>query len=264
VDPATRSRLADHHLTQVLGYFARHADGADLVEQDGTLLFASAARFTGAFHAGAVRLDPAADPVGVLRVARRFAGARGRELMVWVLAHADADLAQAARAEGLSAGPAVVGMTIDAPPASPQIPADVDLVQVTDTDTAAQLAQVHRHEFAAQGRPVQAVEHFASPRVLLSPHVSAFVARLQGQPAACAMCLTTGEVAGIYWVATRADARRRGLGNLLTRTAVRAGFARGARLVVLHATDLGRPVYDRIGFLPFTTYHRFLLSVPQA
>lgn len=264
MDPARRCQLADHNLAQALRHFARHAGGAELVEQSRTLLFASAARFTGAFHAGAVRLDPAADPAGVLAVARWFAGAHDRDLTVWASAHADAGLAQAAQADGLPARPAVVGMAIDAPPASPHVPADVDLVQVTDIDTAAQFAEVHRHVFTAEGRPVQAVEHFASPSTLLAPQISAFVARLQGRPAACAMCLTTEQVAGIYWVATRVDARRRGLGDLLTRTAARAGFAHGARLVVLQATNLGGPVYHRIGFLPFTSYYRFLLPVPQA
>jgi hypothetical protein len=153
VDPARRARWADHNLTRVLEHFARHADGADLAERDGVLLFASGDRFTGAFHAGAVRTDPGADPAGVLRSARRFAGAHGRDLVIWASAHADADLARAAEAEGLTAGPAVVGMAIEVPPGGPHLPAGVDLVRVTDVQTAAEFAQVHRRVFAEAGRP---------------------------------------------------------------------------------------------------------------
>jgi hypothetical protein len=39
------------------------------------------------------------------------------------------------------------------------------------------------------------------------------------------------------------------------------GFESGADVVVLQATELGVPVYRRMGFVPFTDYQRFLVPM---
>ncbi|GAB3922614.1 hypothetical protein GCM10029976_011520 [Kribbella albertanoniae] len=107
-----------------------------------------------------------------------------------------------------------------------------------------------------------AVAHFASPGALLSRDAVAFVVRFAGQPVACAMTVLSGGSAGVYWVATRADARRRGFGELATRAAVRAGFEYGARVVTLQSTEQGVPLYRKLGFAPFTTYPRYVVPGP--
>ena len=62
------------------------------------------------------------------------------------------------------------------------------------------------------------------------------------------MTLVSHGVAGVYYVATVASARRRGLGDALTRVAARAGFQRGARVAWLGASEMGADRYRRIGF----------------
>jgi ribosomal protein S18 acetylase RimI-like enzyme len=111
--------------------------------------------------------------------------------------------------------------------------------------------------FRESGRPVAPVAHFASPGALLAPDTAAFVARVGDRPVACAMAVMSGAEAGVYWVATRPDARRRGIGELVTRAAVRAGFERGARVVVLQSTEQGVPLYRRLGFSALTGYARY-------
>ena len=72
------------------------------------------------------------------------------------------------------------------------------------------------------------------------------------------MTIRSGRTAGLYWVATNADVRRRGLGTLVSRAVTQAAFDLGAEIVVLQATGLGEPVYRKIGFTPFTTYRQYV------
>jgi ribosomal protein S18 acetylase RimI-like enzyme len=43
--------------------------------------------------------------------------------------------------------------------------------------------------------------------------------------------------------------RRRGVGEALMRAVLDALAARGIRRIVLHASDNGRPLYERLGFV---------------
>jgi ribosomal protein S18 acetylase RimI-like enzyme len=52
----------------------------------------------------------------------------------------------------------------------------------------------------------------------------------------------------VFYVATVEHARRRGLGDALTRTAARAGFEMGAHAAWLGASEMGAGLYRRIGF----------------
>jgi GNAT superfamily N-acetyltransferase len=61
----------------------------------------------------------------------------------------------------------------------------------------------------------------------------------------------TGWVGGVAVVPAH---RRVGLGGALTAAIVEFLEARGVATVLLHATALGRPVYERLGFVPETAY----------
>lgn len=69
--------------------------------------------------------------------------------------------------------------------------------------------------------------------------------------AAGAMFGGTGWVGGVAVVPAH---RRIGLGGALTEAIVEFLEAGGAATVLLHATALGRPVYERLGFVPETAY----------
>ena len=75
-----------------------------------------------------------------------------------------------------------------------------------------------------------------------------FIGLLDGVPVATASLLVAGGAAGIYNVATLEPARRRGIGAAMTVAAVRRGAARGLRSATLQASDMGRPIYERLGF----------------
>ena len=75
-----------------------------------------------------------------------------------------------------------------------------------------------------------------------------FLGRVDGEPAAtCSLFLGAG-VAGIYDVSTLPERRKRGLGRLVTRAAMREARALGYRTAILHSSDLGAGVYRSLGF----------------
>jgi GNAT superfamily N-acetyltransferase len=69
--------------------------------------------------------------------------------------------------------------------------------------------------------------------------------------AAGAVFAGTGWVGG---VAVTPAHRRAGLGGALTEAIIAFLEERGVTTVLLHATALGRPVYERLGFVPETAY----------
>jgi GNAT superfamily N-acetyltransferase len=78
-----------------------------------------------------------------------------------------------------------------------------------------------------------------------------FLLRLEGEPAAASAIVPGPEgsgLSGVYCVATLADVRGRGLGATVTQAPMDAARAAGDRVVVLQASDMGRPVYERLGF----------------
>lgn len=85
-------------------------------------------------------------------------------------------------------------------------------------------------------------------QVYTLPDVELFIGYAGDRAASTSMLIKTGEVAGIYWVATREEYRGRGFGAAMTLHAVLAGRGKGCTFASLQATAMGRPVYERIGF----------------
>ena len=74
------------------------------------------------------------------------------------------------------------------------------------------------------------------------------VVRVDGVPVASAMAATVNDVAGIYSVVTLPEARGKGLGTTVTLAALHDARERGAQMAVLEASDMGFPIYARMGF----------------
>jgi GNAT superfamily N-acetyltransferase len=89
------------------------------------------------------------------------------------------------------------------------------------------------------------------------PDVRVFTARLDGRPVGTSIAIRTGEIAGLYGVGTLPDARRRGIGTAASWAAVSAGRRWGCDPIVLQATELGLPIYERMGFRTVVRYITF-------
>lgn len=75
-----------------------------------------------------------------------------------------------------------------------------------------------------------------------------FIGLLDGTQVATTSLLVAGGAAGIYNVATIEAARRRGIGAAMTAAAIHRGAERGLGLASLQASEMGRPIYERLGF----------------
>jgi GNAT superfamily N-acetyltransferase len=75
-----------------------------------------------------------------------------------------------------------------------------------------------------------------------------WVASLEGVPVAAAALFVGAGVAGIYNVCTVPEARGRGIGRAVTGAALAEAVSRGLSLAILGASEMGHPVYRKMGF----------------
>lgn len=80
------------------------------------------------------------------------------------------------------------------------------------------------------------------------PHLTHVLARLDEEPVGFGTGHLDGTTLGIYNVATVPETRGRGVGTAVTAALMDIGAARGCDHAVLHATQMGVGVYERLGF----------------
>jgi GNAT superfamily N-acetyltransferase len=84
------------------------------------------------------------------------------------------------------------------------------------------------------------------------------VARADGRVVAGGSAFVSGDTVGLYNICTLAEARGRGIGYAVTAALMNAGRERGATQSVLHASEDGRPVYERLGFVEVCQVPQFV------
>jgi GNAT superfamily N-acetyltransferase len=115
-------------------------------------------------------------------------------------------------------------------------------------DDLARLGPVY--ERAGFGARLAGVVGFARARL----DGEVVVAEAGGELVGVAAGASFGGTGWVGGVAVVPAARRAGLGGALTQAILDFLASRGVATVLLHATDLGRPVYERLGFVPETEY----------
>jgi ribosomal protein S18 acetylase RimI-like enzyme len=85
-----------------------------------------------------------------------------------------------------------------------------------------------------------------------------YLGLLDGQPVGTSRVFFSGKVAGVYHVATRPEARRRGIGTAMTAHALREARELGYEIAVLRAAQAGLGIYHRLGFRECCTFSRYV------
>lgn len=146
-------------------------------------------------------------------------------------------------------------MVLRAIPPAPAVPPELEIRPVRSPAEAEQFRGVAERGF---GMPAGMGAIAISDAVVAHPDTELYLGCVDGAPVATTLLQMSNRVAGIYFVACEAGHRRRGYGEAITWAGVSGGAARGASIASLQASELGAPVYARMGFELLAHYHGFV------
>ncbi len=118
---------------------------------------------------------------------------------------------------------------------------------------------VHRRVVTAGFGSAPAVaDGTACPDLLGRPGCVVYVGYADGVPVASGLGWQSGRTIGVYSIATIESARRRGFGAAMTARVVADGVAAGCDVAALQASEMGRPIYERLGFRTVVRYTAYV------
>jgi hypothetical protein len=143
-------------------------------------------------------------------------------------------------------------MTRAAGPAAVPEPDGLTIVPVTTAEELTVFETTLRDAYPAGGGGT-----LFSPPILDVDDISLWLAELDGEPVATALAHHGGRVNGVEMISCHPTARGRRVGEAITWPATLASPERPAALI---ASDLGRPVYERMGFVALTRFSLWIAT----
>jgi hypothetical protein len=260
-------RFADLTLGEFFRQLARYGRGAQILEQDGLLLFAGSHPHPNPFRNGAIRLDNRLDAQEALNRVQRFFAPLERSYVFWVReSDTDLDALCSSRNMELVEPDGLPELFLEGPPPElAPIPADVVLRQTTDVEVRRDYVNVVAEGWGMGGISTElASDIFFHPDSMGDPNVMAFVAYVDGRPASGCMALLSYGIAVGGNGATVPWARRRGLAELCYGASLQVAYGDfGIRGSVCQSSPSGAGVWGRMGYQPLTRYLRYI-GKPQA
>ncbi|AUX19892.1 hypothetical protein SOCEGT47_003450 [Sorangium cellulosum] len=161
---------------------------------------------------------------------------------------------------GFKPAVSLMGMVADAitPPQRPI--AGIELRRVADAETRAAIADLNS---GAYGVPIPAGRASVAHEALWNDRAFGRVGYVDGQPVCAAATFIVEKIRYVGFVVTAAEHRRKGYAEAVMRSCLDdAHGATGIERTVLHATDIGRPVYEAMGYRAVTRFGFY--APPQA
>lgn len=199
---------------------------------------------------------PLGDPERELTAAMAFFDELGLPFVVRVREGVDPAAEAAAEALGMPYSDTVPGMALF--PVGPP-PANPPGLRIERAGDRAGLAAFQRVMAAGFGMPIDIARRLITLATLDVPGIECYLGYVDGEPVTSSTLCRTGRTAGVYNVATIESHRKRGLGEAMTWHAVTRGAQAGCDVAILQASEMGRPIYERMGFrlvAPYRTFHR--------
>lgn len=102
--------------------------------------------------------------------------------------------------------------------------------------------------------PELVVRSVVGPALVRRPEIALYVGYANGEPVSSGLGIRTGRTIGVYNISTLAPFRKRGFGAAITARVAADGVSAGCEVAILQASDMGRPVYERMGYRTVVEY----------
>lgn len=228
-------------------------EGADVFERDGVLIARSGAPEEWWNIVFIMRKLDA--PHDAIASAVRYFDDHGQPFIVRIRGGIDPEAERVCESMGISYADTIPGMTLYPLPETPEPSPDLDIRPVDDRQSLDDLIAITAE---AYGLTEEGLRRTVPLRLMHDDRWHSYVGYIDGEPATSATLQLTGEIAGVSFVGTRDDYRRRGLGEAMTWHAVREGAKRGCTIAALQASEMGLPIYERMGFRVVAGYRTFV------
>jgi GNAT superfamily N-acetyltransferase len=157
-----------------------------------------------------------------------------------------------------TATPGMVAFPIDRDAIAKQVVPELDIQRVAD---AAGIDAHRQTATAGFGADPALAQGTVCAALLGRPDCVVYVGYADGAAVVSGLGWRTGRTIGVYSIATIASARRRGYAAAMTAHVVADGALAGCDVAALQASEMGRPIYERLGFRTVITYAAYTASL---
>jgi len=159
-------------------------------------------------------------------------------------------LGQELAAKGLTYSPGMPGMAVDLQNLKEDLPKPSELIieTVQDKATLGKWVKPGLIGFGNSDVQVRNICFDIFDQLGYELPLRLYVASLNGEPVATSQLFLGAGVAGVYWVATVPEARKKGIGAAVSLAPLLDARSMGYRIGVLQASPMGEPIYRRLGF----------------
>jgi GNAT superfamily N-acetyltransferase len=230
-----------------------NAPGGELVERNGVFLASSALPI--AWLNLAIIMTKLPDPESAIVRAIAFFDERKLPFVVRIRQGLDAAAEEICTSRGLPHRDTVPGLVMEPIVEPPPLPQGLAIRAAHD---AASMDEHRRIMASSFGFPQDIAERLLSERLLSERDCEYYIGYVEGGAVASSALIMTDGVAGVYNVGCLQEARRKGYGEAMTWHAVTRGKEMGCDIASLQASEMGRPIYERMGFRLVAPYKTFV------
>jgi ribosomal protein S18 acetylase RimI-like enzyme len=252
VDIAEVVRRADANYALAWSLFATSNPRGEVMQREGMTLVAAGVDVE--MFNNAIVTAPLSDAECSIRAAVEFFDARRVPFVVRIRDGLDAGAERACEALGLPYSDSVPAMALREIPTRGRGVDGLEIRSGADAQTRNDHRDVVERGFEMDRALVDAL---LTERFFDTLDAEFFVGYLDGRPVATSALVASHRTAGVYNVATDPAFRGRGIGEAMTWHAVLRGAERGCGMASLQASEMGQPVYERMGFRLVASYRTF-------
>jgi GNAT superfamily N-acetyltransferase len=139
-------------------------------------------------------------------------------------------------------------------PVAEAVPVDLPGFEVRRVRDLADLDDHVTTGAAAFELPEEIIRAVVVPPLIDRADAPIYVGYEHDVPVSTGLGIRSGRTIGVYNIATIESARGRGYGAAITRRVVSDGIAAGCDVAILQASEMGYPVYERLGFRTVVEY----------